>query len=145
MHEEYDGPNIAQSADALPEGAASSQSRAADRRHAALSLVEKAENAVLSALPRRIDEQQLAAQFGVTPAHLRQAFRMIRSGSVYSALVDLRLRAAHDALVKDPTLTASVAAGYCGFGHLGNFRRAFRVRFGHNPEDDRSPPGAANM
>jgi AraC-like DNA-binding protein len=62
---------------------------------------------------------------------------MIRGGSIYAALVDLRLRAAREALAKDLTLTASVVAGYCGFGHLGNFRRAFRMRFGQNPEDDR--------
>ncbi|AYV48165.1 hypothetical protein CFHF_23655 [Caulobacter flavus] len=114
-------------------------SGAADHRRAALDLVERAERAVVAALPRRVDERTLADSVGATLQHLRYAFRTTRGSSIYAALADLRLRHARDFLAGDPSLTPAAAANFCGFGHIGNFRRAFRQRFGHDPDHAAAP------
>ncbi|MEH0196584.1 helix-turn-helix domain-containing protein [Caulobacter sp. CCNWLY153] len=127
--EQAEGPHPSEQRETRPISASM------EHRRAALNLVERAEQAVVAALPRRVDEGALADAVGATLPHLRYAFRTARGASIYAALFDLRLRHARDVLAGDPSLAPAAAANFCGFGHLGNFRRAFRQRFGYDPAE----------
>jgi transcriptional regulator GlxA family with amidase domain len=80
---------------------------------------------------------ELAAAAGVSERTLHEAFRRRFGASPAAHLRELRLQAAHDALLEADPATATVArvALDHGFAHPGRFAAAYRGRFGE-------PPGA---
>jgi AraC-like DNA-binding protein len=84
--------------------------------------------------PIRISD--IAQELGISPRHLQSGFRRYLGATPHQFLRDCRLDEAHRMLsTAPPGLTATTIAYDCGFGHLGEFARSYRSRFGEAPSE----------
>ena len=84
--------------------------------------------------------EQLAAQFCVSPTHLKKSFRNVYGDSVYSyARTQKMLSAAR--LLQETDRTILDIAGECGYDNGSKFSKAFREVMGMTPRDFRSSKG----
>jgi transcriptional regulator GlxA family with amidase domain len=104
-------------------------------------LVDRAEQLVLTNLPRRLTDTALAKIIGATVSELHRAFIDVRRASMYHALYRLRLEAVRRILEEHPTRSLEVVAFECGFGHFGAFNRRYRTFLA---EHDRSKAMSAD-
>jgi transcriptional regulator GlxA family with amidase domain len=98
------------------------------------ALVAAAEAAVLSALPKRVDESFLSSALGVDRRTLRDAFWQVRGLSIYRAILNVRLLAVCRVLERHPALAPAVVSRWCGFATLGQFTKEHRALFGLGPK-----------
>jgi len=94
-------------------------------------LVETACDAALSALPKVLSLQELAALCGVGETSLKRAFREVVSEAPGRHLRHLRLQKAYTMLQRGHVVREVARA--CGFPHPGHFALLFRDRFGILP------------
>jgi transcriptional regulator GlxA family with amidase domain len=104
-------------------------------------LVERAEQLVLTNLPKRLTDTTLAKIVGATVSELHRAFIDVRRASMYHALYRLRLEAVRRIVEEHPTRSLEVVAFECGFGHFGAFNRRYRTFLA---EHDQSKAISAN-
>jgi AraC-like DNA-binding protein len=82
--------------------------------------------------PIRVAE--IAHELGVTARCLQSGFRKHLGTTPHQFLRDCRLDLAHRMLSASlPGQTTTSIAYECGFGHLGEFAQAYRIRFGESP------------
>lgn len=107
---------------------ASSRSRA--ELLAAQEIVRIAEGLVLAALPKRVEEVWVAQILRLEAVDLDEAFRMVRSSTVYRAFMAVRLEAARHTLDLYPKLSTAAVAKQCGFMSLGRFLGEWQAYYG---------------
>jgi AraC-like DNA-binding protein len=84
--------------------------------------------------PIRIAE--IARELGISPRHLQSGFRRHLGMTPHRFLRDCRLDEAHRLLsAASPGHTTTAIAYDCGFGHLSDFARDYRSRFGESPSE----------
>lgn len=84
--------------------------------------------------PVRIAE--VAHELGISPRHLQSGFRQHLGTTPQKFLRDCRLDHAHGRLsTARPGDTVTSIAYDCGFVHLGDFARNYRMRFGESPSE----------
>jgi AraC-like DNA-binding protein len=82
--------------------------------------------------PIRVAE--IARELGVTARSLQAGFRKHLGTTPHQFLRDCRLDLAHHMLSASPAGQTTTSIAYdCGFGHLGEFAEAYRIRFGEPP------------
>jgi AraC-like DNA-binding protein len=82
--------------------------------------------------PVRVAE--IARELGVTTRCLQSGFRKHLATTPHQFLRDCRLDLAHHMLGAALAGQSTTSIAYdCGFGHLGAFAQAYRIRFGESP------------
>lgn len=97
--------------------------------------VLRAEEYMASQAAEALTVSRIAAQAGTSIRSLYAGFQRYRGCSPMDHLRDLRLARAH-AELSHPTnqeTTVTQVALRCGFGHLGQFAAAYRLRYGELP------------
>ena len=105
---------------------------------------ERLQGGAVAALAALIDaspDRQIAADeypelFGMSERQMRRAFSSVLHVSPAEYRRVAMLRRARRALLTDSRSVKEI--GYaCGYGHVGNFTRAYRSEFGESPSDTR--------
>lgn len=97
------------------------------------SWVNDAERLVLAALPRRLNELEIAGRLNVRVPVLCGAFLTVKGQRMYRAITTLRLKAARRLLNAEPGLDPVEVAKRCGFPSRGRFIRDYLRQFGERP------------
>lgn len=101
-----------------------------------LLAVERVRDAIHAAPHRDFTLQQLATDAGMSLSSLKSKFPKAFGQTVFTYLRAVRLDYARDRIVQDGW-TVSEAAHFVGYGHVGNFSKAFRSRFSVSPLEAR--------
>lgn len=74
----------------------------------------------------------LAQQYGISARVLNDEFRKVYGCSIFTCISELRLKEAHEALLKTdiPMKTLAINLGYC---HVNHVIGAFGRKFGYSP------------
>jgi AraC-like DNA-binding protein len=98
--------------------------------------VQRASELIRARVGEPIRIAEIARDLGISPRHLQSGFRRYLGVTPHQFLRDCRLEQVHRMLSAGlPGLTATTIAYDCGFGHLGEFARAYRNRFGEAPSE----------
>ncbi|MEM9316614.1 MAG: AraC family transcriptional regulator, partial [Pseudomonadota bacterium] len=97
-----------------------------------LMALERVREAIHAAPYRDFTLQQLASDAGMSLSSLKAKFPKAFGQTVFAYLRGVRLDYARDRIVHDGW-TVSEAAHFVGYRHVGNFSKAFRIRFGVTP------------
>jgi AraC-type DNA-binding domain-containing proteins len=92
---------------------------------------------LLSDLRSPPDIQALAVAARMSPRRLNQGFRQIYGMTVFEALLEARMQAAHYMVRECPEVPLKNVAWQVGYNQLSNFINAYRRRFGISPGQDR--------
>jgi AraC family transcriptional regulator len=84
-------------------------------------------------LARRIVLRDLAALVGVSTRHLERAFRQSAGMPIHAYVLRMRVCAARDLLIGQPSLTIEGIAGQLGFSSASHLAWAFRRQTGYSP------------
>lgn len=97
--------------------------------------LRKAEKFVAAHLGEAISTAAIAAAAGVSERSLYAGFRRFKMMTPMEFVKNQRLERARGILkgTDEPGLTVTQVALDCGFNHLGNFARDYRLRFGELP------------
>jgi transcriptional regulator GlxA family with amidase domain len=105
-----------------------------------LAVTDPALATVIRAMESHLEEPltvpALAARAGILPRTLQARFRTQLGQSPHAFYLDLRLSASKR-MLEQTAHTVTVVATACGFGSASAFARAFRRRFGANPQATR--------
>lgn len=83
----------------------------------------------------------IAEVAGCSIRSLTRAFQQAENATPMQFLQELRLQKARAALAAVTHETVAIIAMRCGFGHLGEFNRQYRRRFGESPSATRARQG----
>lgn len=92
---------------------------------------------LLSDLRSPPDLQALAVAARMSPRRLNQGFRQVYGMTVFEALLEARMQAAHHMVRECPEVPLKNVAWQIGYNQLSNFINAYRRRFGISPGQDR--------
>ncbi len=96
--------------------------------------VQRACEMIRACVAEPIRVAEMARELGITPRHLQSGFRKHLDTTPHQFLRDCRLDLAHRMLSASLAGQTTTSIAYeCGFGHLGEFAQAYRIRFGENP------------
>ena len=75
---------------------------------------------------------ELAKQYGMSARVLNKEFRKVYGVSIFSYISELRLKEAHEALLKTDLPMKNMALNM-GYSHVNHFISAFGKKFGYSP------------
>lgn len=84
-----------------------------------------------------LNTQRIAAEFHVSPTHLRRLFAKEMHTSPVAYLSSLRLEKAKQLLLSRPELSVAEIARECGYASIYYFSQAFRQAVGKSPSEYR--------
>ncbi len=85
--------------------------------------------------------EALAAQVRLAPRRLNQGFRHLYGMTVFEALLEARMKAAHAMIRERQDVPLKHIAWMVGYNQLSNFINAYRRRFGMSPGQHRRSEG----
>jgi AraC-like DNA-binding protein len=95
-------------------------------------LVDRALSMIDRQYARRLTDESVAGQLGLSTSHFRHLFRQTTGQPFHRYLTSLRLEKAHR-MLREEGLPVSTVARAVGFGGLSHFSRAFAQRYSIPP------------
>lgn len=75
---------------------------------------------------------ELARKYGMSARVMNDGFRKVYGSSIYTYISELRLKEAHEALIRT-NIPMKALAGNMGYSHVNHFISAFGKKFGYSP------------